>query len=387
VNRFIVPYRPVSADHAFDLLGLVPGAMPHEVKRAYRKLAMQWHPDRNTAPDAAERFRQVRAAYDFLLSADEGDVVVEEADAPPEPAPTRGADQQETLWLTLEEAIFGGEQELSLVEAQACDTCEGSGTIELGRSRLCEHCHGSGRIRTGKGLAKCEVCDGRGYVSRVTCEDCDGAGMRQAGRRVRVTVPPLMWPGRGLRLSGQAVAADGCTPGDLVLVARLKPHALFALADEDVRFTMPVSAFALMAGGVQRVPVPGGEAIVDLAAGRPEAREVRLAGHGLPRRIGGRGDLIVVLEPVWPALAAKDLAMLGQLSRHFAAEAGRVMPELAQWHAQWLGPSDAVDPGTTAESSDADEPPETPRRKKDKKARADKANKAGGERKHKRKGD
>jgi len=391
VNRFIVPYRPVSTEHAFDVLGLVPGAMPHEVKRAYRKLAMQWHPDRNTSPEAVERFRQVRAAYDFLQSGDDVDDAPERHESPEEAPPSRGADQQETLWLTLEEAIFGGEQELSLVEARACESCEGSGSIEFGRSRLCEDCHGSGRVRTSGGLAKCEVCGGRGYVSRVDCDDCDGTGTRQAGRRVRVIVPPLMWPGRTLRLNGQAIPAEGCLPGDLLLVARLKPHALFAVVGEDVRLSMPVSAVACIAGEALRVPVPGGETTLDLAAGRPEARELRLAGQGLPRRSGGRGDLVIMLTPIWPeALAAEDLALLRTLSGHFSGAAARLMPELAQWQAQWLGSAEAgeaagsADTSNTADSADSGE---APRKKKGKKPRADKGARSGGERKHKRKGD
>lgn len=373
MNRFIVPYRPVSTEHAFDVLGLVPGAMPHEVKRAYRKLAMEWHPDRNTSPEAIERFRQVRAAYDFLQSGDDSDAPPERQESPEEAPPSRGADQQETLWLTLEEAIFGGEQELGLVEARACESCDGSGSIELGRSRLCEDCHGSGRVRTAGGLAKCEVCGGRGYASRVHCDDCDGTGTYQAGRRVRVIVPPLMWPGRTLRLNGQAIPAEGSLPGDLLLVARLKPHALFEVVGEDVRLNMPVSAFAFIAGEALQVPVPGGKTTLDLAAGRPALREVRLPGHGVPRRGGDRGDLVILLTPVWPeALAAEDLVLLRTLSAHFAEASARLMPELAQWQTQWLGAPEAAD---TAQA---------PRKKKDKKARADREGKGEGGRKRKR---
>ncbi|QID18649.1 J domain-containing protein [Nitrogeniibacter mangrovi] len=330
-----MPYRPTSSAHAFDLLGLVPGAQPTEVKRAYRRLAMQWHPDRNAAPEAVERFRQVRAAYDFLLAAEAPD----EADTDTDTGPARGADQHEAVWLDIDAAVFGTVHELEIGQPVPCDACEGEGRIHLARSRLCADCHGSGRLRTATGLDRCGICDGRGYVSVAVCEACDGNGVLHAARRVRVSVPPLSWPGRVLRLAGQATATDEQPPGDLLLTIRLQPHELFTVQGDDLHLEMPVSAFVLLAGGPLRVPVPGGEADLPLPPGRPEAGDRVLAGHGLPRRDGGRGDVHVRLTPVWPeALAEADAALLDTLAAHFATHAERTMPALAGWQARWLAP-------------------------------------------------
>ena len=317
----------------------MPGALPAEVKRAYRRLAMQWHPDRNPAPEAVERFRQVRAAYDYLLDGGEADEDTAGAQSEPPPeAPPRGPDQHERLWLTIEEAIFGTAHEFELGASEACGECDGTGRIDLGRSRLCEDCHGSGRIRTPRGLAQCASCAGRGYVSVVACAHCDGSGQIRAARRVRVTVPPLMWPGRGLRLSGQADAHEGLPPGDLLLVAHLKPHLLYQVDGDGLHLRLPVSAFTLMAGGTLPVPVPGGWATVTVAAGAPMPSEQWLAGHGLPHRDGGRGPLRVSIEPVWPeVLEADDAAALARLQAHFDARMDTVMPTLAQWQGRWLG--------------------------------------------------
>ena len=324
-----MPYRPVSAEHACDVLGLVPGAMPADIKRAYRRLAMRWHPDRNDAPEAVERFRQVRAAYDYLL---------DDAPADDTAEPARGPDQRETLPLSLEEAIFGCEHEFALGQAQVCEDCDGAGEIALARSRLCVDCHGSGRIRTATGLDRCAVCDGRGYVSRMTCDGCAGTGQVRSARRVRVKVPPLMWPGRGLRLAGQASPEGDLPPGDLLLVAQIEAHELFAIDGDALRLRVPVSGFALMAGGDVRVPVPGGESVLHLSAGVCAPGEQALPGHGLPRRDGGRGDLYVRFEAVWPeALREDDIDALRRLQAHFDADIARTMPALAQWQARWLG--------------------------------------------------
>jgi len=363
--------------------------MPHEVKRAYRKLAMHWHPDRNAAPEAVDRFRQVRAAYDFLVEGARGEAgegadeaappAEDEAAQAPDAPPAPGPDQRESLHLSIEEAVFGCEHAFTLGQVHSCDDCGGEGFVQLGRSRLCVECHGSGRIRTASGLDRCGICEGRGYVSKLTCESCDGSGQVQSVRRVRLKVPTLMWPGRVLRLAGKATPEGDRPAGDLLLVAQIEPHALFDMDGETLRFTMPVSAFSLLAGGELRVPVPGGEASVRLEAGRPEAQDVRLAGHGLPCRSGGRGDLVVTLQPAWPdALEAVDADALAQLSAHFTASADRLMPELAAWQSRWLG-------AAAPEASEASEAAETPRKKKGKKDRAEKGAKSEGAKKHKRK--
>lgn len=338
----------------------MPGALPAEVKRAYRKLAMHWHPDRNPAPEATERFRQVRAAYDFVLSGGEAadlgeEDPAEEPDSAPEAqAATPGPDQHETLWLSIEEAIFGTAHAFELGEVVSCHTCEGTGQVDLGRSRLCEACHGSGRIRTPGGLDKCGICGGRGFVSVVPCEACDGKGEFRSTRKVKVTVPPLMWPGRKLRLSGQAEADGVRPPGDLMLEAQILPHALFRASGDDLLMDMPVSGFDVLFGRTLRVPVPGGESPLRIEPSTGTLPTLSLDGHGLPRRHGGRGALNITLVPVWPNMSdPADQAALSALRVHVESRLADTLPEVAQWRREWLGVLD-VTVVETHEPADAD---------------------------------
>lgn len=326
---------------AYSALGLAPGAVPAEIKRAFRRLAMHWHPDRNAGAEAAERFRQIKAAHDLLIrgigvQADPGDVADDMAE--PEAAPVRGPDQQETLWLEIEEAIFGGVQVLELARPEACDACDGTGRVTLASSRMCACCRGSGRVRSHDGLMRCEACGGRGYSAEVACEACEGRGERRAGRKLRVTVPAGMWPGRTLRLAGKAQPEGDLLPGDLLLVSQLRRHALYAVRGETLEVSVPVALFAMLAGEAVPVPVPGGAVeMVEVAAGTATETRIELPGHGLPLRSGGRGALRVVLQPVLPErLGKSDIAALHALQSALAGREARLYPALAEWRATWL---------------------------------------------------
>ena len=329
--------QPANRDEAFAALELDPGAQPAEIKRAYRRLAMRWHPDRNTGDDAVDRFRQIKAAHDYLVRGPAADDDGEDAAAAGEAARPRGPDQRESLWLTLEEAIAGGVHVQELARPEPCVECAGAGHVTLRFSRLCETCKGSGRVRDGNGLSKCAVCAGRGFATVVPCEACAGSGTRNAGRSVRVTVPAGMWAGRILRLAGKALAVDGCEPGDLLLVTRLQPHALFVVEDDVLSVTVPMSLFEMLLGGPVLVPVIGGLERIDLAPGAHSVQHFALPGHGLPQRDGTRGPLRVTIEPVLPeSLGKSDLAALAVLQKTLARAESRLFPQLSKWRARWL---------------------------------------------------
>lgn len=328
---------PASRADAFAVLDLAPGALPAEIKRAFRRLAMQWHPDRNNGHGAAERFRQIKAAHDYLVrGSDEDDEVAPAADA--ESAPVRGPDQHETLWLDIEEAIFGGVHVLELERPETCGECAGTGRVTLASSRMCSCCRGSGRVRSKTGLDHCDACGGRGYSAEATCDTCAGSGETRSGRKVRVTVPAGMWPGRRLRLAGKAAAVGDLPPGDLLLQSQLRLHGLFSLRGDALEVTVPVPLFDLLAGSAVPVPVPGGETeTVSVAAGTASETRHTLVGHGLPLRSGGRGDLSVLLQPVLPEKLGKtDLDALRVLQATLAGRESRLYPDLTAWRAQWL---------------------------------------------------
>lgn len=335
----------MNAVDAHALLGLAPGADPREIKRAFRRLAMRWHPDRNPDPSALEHFKLLRAAHDALIA---GDATAD--DAPPSAEPdahdSRGADRRQTLTLTLDEAYAGGTRVVERVHECACDACDGTGEIALDHSRLCTACHGSGRLRSSGGLTPCHHCDGQGYRRTEACPACAGSGRVRRVRSISVRFPPGLLDGDELRLAGEGEpsATPGGRPGDLRLAIRLAPHPLFARSGRDLIVKRPVSALRLLAGGVLHVPLPGGSRhTVVLEAGGAGPRRLEIAGAGLPGR-GNQpaGALIVELEPLFPSAADEALrAHFAALDDAVRADLARHLPELARWEAQWL--DDATD--------------------------------------------
>jgi len=326
----------------YSVLGVPHGAGPAELKNAYRRLAMRWHPDRNTDPLATERFKAIRAAYEQLVAVD-GPEEANTATPPDEEdgeAVATAADIRLNLDISLEEAAAGCRRTIDYTRGKDCPTCDGSGEAGMTRTRFCEACHGSGRVRDGKrGLVSCDACGGRGFFSERICPDCGGSGREIASVSLEIRVPPGMLPGDELRLAGQGEAAsDELAAGDLFLTIVIRSHPLFQLQGRDIHFSMPVSALALLAGGEIRLPVPGGQISDTLEAGSPAARDLRLAGKGFPGR--GKhpaGDLVVHLQPVFPAtLSARQRKLLRQANAALLDEAEATLPEIAAWNREHL---------------------------------------------------
>lgn len=335
---------------AYELLGLAPGASAHDIKKAFRRLAMRWHPDRNADPAALEHFKALRAAYEDLLAglaagADDEDA----ADRPDETAADdrasdsgddapRGADRREDLTLTIEEAYCGGETTIELEDETECAACKGSGEEVLMHSRLCVHCHGSGRIRSKHGLVGCKHCAGRGYLTKHACPACAGSGRMRTLRPLVVPLPAGLLGGDELRVSGAGEAHESGPPGDLILRIRLAPHALYRLEGRNLTLSRPVSALRMLIGGELAIPLPGGTRMLKLAPGSATARDLRVAGAGIPGRHGQpAGDLIVQLVPVLPETPDAEMrALIEQLDALVAAKHSRHLPDVALWEARWL---------------------------------------------------
>lgn len=330
---------------AHAILGVERGASPEDIKRAYRRLAMRWHPDRNDAADAAERFKEIRAAYDWLTTPDEEAEEDEESaadtppDAEPEPAPAeraaRAPDIRLTLHLDLAAAAAGCRRTVHFTRGIPCDTCEGSGEAGMTRTRFCEACHGSGRVRDAeRHLVPCGECAGRGFFSERICPDCGGAGRHVGEVELEVNVPAGVLAGDELRLAGQGEPAHhDLKAGDLYLTIVLDSHQCFELRGRDLHCRLPVDALALLAGADIEVPVLGGRHTVRLEPGSAEARTLRLAGLGYPgRRRAAAGDLVVELRPVFPKkLNAKQRKALLQAHAALMDEAEATLPEVAAW--------------------------------------------------------
>ena len=324
-----------------SLLGLAPDAGPAELKRAYRRLAMRWHPDRNSDPSAPERFRQIRAAYEQLVAVDgpEGAKTPEDDDKPT--ASRKAADIRLNLDISLEQAALGCRRTVEVTRGKPCATCDGSGESGITRTRFCAACHGSGRVRDAKRvLVTCGECAGRGFFSERICPDCAGSG-RELGRvSLKISVPAGLLPGDDLRLAGQGEPATAeLAAGDLYLTILVRSHPLFQLRGRDLHFAMPVSALALIAGDEIRLPTLGKPVSLTLDPGPPDAREVRIPGKGYPGR--GRhqaGDLVARLDPIFPAtLTARQRKMLLKANAALMDGGADSLPEIVAWNREHPG--------------------------------------------------
>lgn len=325
------------------VLGVAADSGPAEWKRAYRRLAMRWHPDRNADPRATERFKEINAAYEALVaglvdhqvaSETAEDVSPNEAETSTEP---RASDIRLSLHLTLEEGARGCRQILTYSRSRACPGCAGTGEAGIAKTRFCNDCHGSGRLRgEGGRLVACPACSGRGLFTERICPACEGSGRESADVQLEIQVPPGMLPGDELRLAGQGeLGDDALAAGDLFLTVLLADHPWFAREGRDLKLAMPVSALLLIAGGEIEVPTLTGRIRHRLVPATPERQHLRLSGLGYPGRGAHHaGDLLLELQPVFPAsltqrqaadLLAWDAELLG---------AG-AYPELLAWQTRF----------------------------------------------------
>jgi molecular chaperone DnaJ len=328
----------IDCDDPFVVLGVARQSSREEVKAAYRRLAMRWHPDRNPSPAAAVEFKRVHAAYELLLD-DERLAVWQQAqrDAAADGAAVVGEDHVQVLPLTLEQAAAGCRRTVELLQRVRCSTCSGSGRVQHSHSVPCPACSGCGRVvRAGGRTGRCDTCGGRGYLRETACPDCTGSGWRNEVRTLEVTVPPALLAGERLRLARQAPlpAGDGCRiAGDLYLEISLLTHDFFDLAGPDLHCRVPLSIFRLLSGGRVEVPTLGGTTWIDLPPWPATAGGHRLPGLGFPGKgVRVAGDLVLHPEAIHPQVAAReDCQLLELLEWRLAGDLERRAPLLADW--------------------------------------------------------
>lgn len=322
---------------ACKVLGVSPDAGPTEWKRAYRRLAMRWHPDRNDHPEATERFKEIGAAYETLLAVDapESEKTAEAPEDASEEALVRAPDIRLNLVISLEEAAAGCRQTITYARGKACPTCDGSGEAGMSRTRFCDACHGSGRTHDAqRKLVACGACGGRGFFTERICPDCQGSGRETADVNLEIVVPPGMLSGDELRLVGQGEPGhEQLLAGDLYLTVVLASHRLYRLDGRDIHYRMPVGALALLAGGDIELPTLAGTIGHTLAVGSTESREIRIPGKGYPGR-GNKpaGDLVVVLDAVFPAsLTSRQRKLLLQAHTDMLDQRADNLPAIEDW--------------------------------------------------------
>jgi molecular chaperone DnaJ len=327
----------------YEVLGVGRNASEEEVKRAYRKLAVKFHPDKNPDdPHAEEKFKELGEAYDVLMDADKraaydrfghaafasggagfggfhdpfdifrevfggggfGGGIFETffggAGARTENR-QRGSDLRYDMQIELEEAAFGVEKEIEIEKLDTCDKCRGSGAEPGSRTISCPTCGGRGQVMSSRGFfhvsQTCPRCRGAGEIIEKPCPKCHGEGRVEKLSRVKLKIPAGIREGLRLRSSHNGEAGiRGAPPGDLYVVIHIKEHKVFQREDDDLYCEVPI-AFSLAAlGGEVDVPTLEGKAHLKVPAGTQSGQMFKLRGKGITNVNGrGRGDLFARL--------------------------------------------------------------------------------------------
>jgi molecular chaperone DnaJ len=343
---------PVTQDF-YELLGVSRSASEDELKRAYRRLARELHPDtRPGDADAEARFKQVTLAYETLRDPERrrrydmfGPDAVRGtgagAGAPgdfgftgglgdlfdaffsqgfstngPRAGRRQGADAEIVLQISLAEAVFGTRHEVNLKAHVACGSCGGSGAKEGTNPTTCPDCRGSGQIQRVRQsilgqmvtATPCGRCNGIGKVVTSPCPDCRGEGRRVEDRTMTVEIPPGVDDGATLRITGAGAAAlRGGTPGDLYVHLRVEPDSRFERSGTDLLTTLHLSVAQAALGTETELDTLDGPYPLTVPAGVQTGRVLKIAGHGVPRLRGGRrGDLLVSVFVDTPLKLSKE---------------------------------------------------------------------------------
>ena len=318
----------------YEVLGVQRGADESELKKAYRKLALQYHPDRNADdPHAEERFKELSEAYAVLSDPQKrrrydqfghaglggaagfgdvfndlfGDIFGTGGGRRRRGRGQRGADLRYNLEIDLENVLEGMEANLEIPKMRSCETCSGSGARPGTSPETCGRCQGSGQLMFQQGFFRvnrpCDVCSGAGEVIRERCRDCRGAGRVEGMQSLKVSIPMGVDDGSRLRLVGEGEAGiSGGEPGDLYVVISVREHTLFEREGTDLHCEVPVQFVQAVLGAEIEVPTLEGKVRMRIPEGTQSGKILRLRGKGLPpcqpradkeQLMRMRGDLLV----------------------------------------------------------------------------------------------
>ena len=345
----------------YEVLGVQRTATEQEIKSAYRKLALKFHPDRNPGDKQAEdKFKEAAEAYSVLADTDKrhmydrfghaglggaatggfdptvftgfedilgglGDIFgfgdVFGGGGRRRSAPQRGADLRYDLEISFEESAKGAETAIQIPRHETCESCSGSGAAPGSKPATCPQCQGRGQLRYQQGFftvaRTCGQCRGTGQVITKPCQTCHGAGRIEKQRKITVRIPPGIATGQRLRLTGEGEAGPkGGPAGDLYVVVHVQEHAFFQRDGNDLYCEIPLNFPTLALGGEIVIPTLDGDEAFEVPEGTESGATFRVRGKGMPDVAGrGRGDLLVTVKVVTPKKLNKEQRkLLEQLS-------------------------------------------------------------------------
>jgi molecular chaperone DnaJ len=348
-----------------------------DIKKAYRRLAMKYHPDRNPGDKTTEaQFKDAKEAYEVLSDSQKRAAYDQFGHAGVDPSAAagaaggfysagganfadifgdvfgdifgggrargaqvfRGANLRYSLELSLEDAVRGTEVRIRVPAMEKCDACQGSGAKVGTSSTVCRTCGGHGQVRMQQGFFSvqqtCPKCHGAGKVITDPCPTCHGAGRVQHTKTLSVKVPAGVDEGDQIRLAGEGEAGEnGGPPGDLFVQIRLKPHSLFKREQDDLYCEMPVSFTTAVLGGELEVPTLDGRASIKIPPGTQSEKLFRLRGKGVRNvRSGQTGDLYCRISVETPVnLTARQKELLQELDHSLREGGTRHSPREASW--------------------------------------------------------
>jgi molecular chaperone DnaJ len=339
----------------YDVLGVNKSASPEDIKSAYRKLAVKYHPDKNPGDKAAEdKFKEASEAYGILSDKSKkenydnfGHAAFENGGGgqggfggfggfggsdfsdifedffgdfggggrrnSKRSSSNRGSDLRYDLSITLEEAYAGKKQNIQFSSSDKCTTCKGNGSKPGFSADRCTYCGGNGKVRSNQGFftvqQTCPQCSGSGEEITNPCNDCGGSGNKQVSKKISVTIPKGVDDGTRIRLAGKGEAGSrGGANGDLYLFINVKSHELFKRSDENLFFEFPISIADAALGTTIEIPtIDGGKAKIKIPEGTQSGKQFRLRGKGMPYMRGnGTGDLYVQINTEVPISLNKE---------------------------------------------------------------------------------
>ena len=350
----------------YDILGVPRGAQTEDIKSAFRRLAREYHPDVNKAPDAEERFKELNEAYAVLSdeqkrsaydrfghagldgmggmpdfsNIDLGDIFEElfgfgfgrRSGGQQRNAPRRGADLQYNLTLAFEEAVFGIEKDVEFTRDEVCARCDGAGA-EPGTSKsTCPTCDGRGEVRQTRQtffgnmvqVATCPNCRGKGEIIGTPCKTCNGRGLERKTVKKAVKIPGGVDNGTQVRLGSEGQPGQNGGPqGDLYIAINVREHKYFKRRDDVIMLDLDINVAQAALGAEVEVPTVDGPTLLSIPAGVQTGKVLRMRAKGVPHlRGGGRGDQLVVVDVAIPRkLNAEQRKLFEQLAETMGSEA------------------------------------------------------------------